>query len=136
MCEELAKGGGTLFGKISRADKAYLNVNLNKNKDSPEPSVFLNAKSREWHGHWAPANPKHTHEQVCEALSGLRVKALEEPAKEFNLDDWELNGRYKNTTLGIDNWKMIAMAGVSAAVAVLKGWAASKFGDRSPSMMS
>ena len=38
--------------------------------------------------------------------------------------------------LGIDNWKMIAMAGVSAAVAVLKGWAASKFGDRSPSMMS
>ena len=38
--------------------------------------------------------------------------------------------------LGIDNWKMVAMAGVSAAAAVLKGWAASKFGDRSPSMMS
>jgi hypothetical protein len=38
--------------------------------------------------------------------------------------------------LGVDNWKMIAMAGVSAALAVVKGWAASKFGDRSPSIMS
>ncbi len=38
--------------------------------------------------------------------------------------------------LGVDNWKMIAMAGASAALAVVKGWAASKFGDRSPSMMS
>jgi len=38
--------------------------------------------------------------------------------------------------LGVDNWKMILMAGVSAGVAVIKGWAASKFGDRSPSMLS
>ena len=38
--------------------------------------------------------------------------------------------------LGVDNWKMIVAAGVSAAVAVIKGWVASKFGDRSPSMMS
>jgi len=38
--------------------------------------------------------------------------------------------------LGVDSWKMIAMAGASAALAVVKGWAASKFGDRSPSMMS
>jgi hypothetical protein len=38
--------------------------------------------------------------------------------------------------LGVDNWKMILMAGVSAGVAVVKGWAASKFGDRSPSMLA
>ena len=38
--------------------------------------------------------------------------------------------------LGVDNWKMILMAGVSAGVAVIKGWAASKFGDRSPSMLA
>jgi hypothetical protein len=38
--------------------------------------------------------------------------------------------------LGVDNWKMILMAGVSAGLAVIKGWAASKFGDRSPSMLS
>jgi hypothetical protein len=38
--------------------------------------------------------------------------------------------------LGVDNWKMILMAGVSAGVAVVKGWAASTFGDRSPSMLA
>ena len=38
--------------------------------------------------------------------------------------------------LGVDNWKMILMAGVSAGVAVVKGWAASKFGDRSPSRLA
>ncbi len=38
--------------------------------------------------------------------------------------------------LGVDEGKMIIAAGVAAALAVVKGWAASKIGDSSPSFVS
>jgi len=39
--------------------------------------------------------------------------------------------------MGVDQWKLIAMGGVTAALAVLKGWAASvlPIGDKSPSLV-
>ena len=39
--------------------------------------------------------------------------------------------------MGVDQWKLIAMGGVTAALGVLKGWAASvlPIGDKSPSLV-
>lgn len=39
--------------------------------------------------------------------------------------------------MGVDQWKLIAMGGVTAALAVLKGWAASvlPIGDKSASLV-
>jgi len=40
--------------------------------------------------------------------------------------------------MGVDQWKLIAMGGVTAALAVVKGWAASvlPFGDKTPSLVT
>ena len=103
---QLARGGGTLFGYVSKTDKAFLNVSVSAmGGDDLNPSKFLNNQVKGWREHWAPDPVSDEHAKVAILLSAFRQLGKENQSQILtpSLFSQSLKGYHKDT-MGCDAW--------------------------------
>ena len=106
--EQLHKGGGLLFKFISKADKAFLNVDFSQmGGDDKSPEKFLNNEKLKWGEQWSPPNLSEEWKQ--ELLLNLRdfrkhAKSNVDSSQHTPHNYKNAINAYKKDTKGIDVW--------------------------------
>ena len=80
---QLAKGGGSLFGYISKQDKSFLSVAISSiGGHDFNPATFMTEQEKQWGKHWSPDPQGDQHATVAIMLSQFRKDAINTPHRQ------------------------------------------------------